>query len=65
MNLDNYSKDLLAWGAMGAIRAMARYRPDDLTDHVLGLVRDFDHLDALDEQREREEWGEKLREARA
>lgn len=51
--------------AMGVLRAMAWHRPDDLTQYALQVIRDYDHIDALEEQRERTEFCAKLLEARA
>jgi hypothetical protein len=33
--------------AIGALWAMARVRPQDLTDYALSVVRDYDHAKAL------------------
>jgi hypothetical protein len=65
MMADTFQKDLLAYGAMGTLRAMAWHRPEELTSNALDLVRAYDHFAALEEDRERAEWFDKLREARA
>jgi hypothetical protein len=42
-----WAMDLHKGAAFAALWAMARVRPQDLTDYALSVVRDYDHAEAL------------------
>jgi hypothetical protein len=42
-----WTMELYECAAFGALWAMARVRPDDLTDYALAVIRDHDHAEAL------------------
>jgi hypothetical protein len=42
-----WAMELHKGAAFAALWAMARVRPQDLTDYALSVVRDYDHAEAL------------------